>query len=1136
MPFHFAIRSLLFGCFSLVASLCFGQSSVLQSGDWYKVAVEKRGIYRINYEDFKAMGFDMASDPRKIRIYGQGGGMLPQRNSDPRPKDLTENSIFVSGESDGVFDKGDYILFFAEGPAKVRYDIVRGIFNYESNLYSNKNFYFITVSQDNGKRVSVSENINGSFPVIQHFDDYVYHESDEYNELQSGREWFGERYDLVLSYAYRFDVSGVRANSSIKIVSDVMAQSFNGSSFKLLFNKAPIGEQIVPTISNTQYSIKGRHKRDTLVVDANTVSAPGAATQEMQYQYVKAASGKSVGFLDFLLINFSRDLSLYGNQTIFTAASSVSNAISQYQVSGVDQNCMIWDVTDPSEVKNQSFALQSGTATFSVASDVLKEFAAFKLDVSPPEKIGKVENQNLHGIGPVNFIVVSNPEFRSEAERLASHRQSHNGWSTVVVTPEEIYNEFSSGRQDVSAIRDFVKLVYDKNPSVLKSVLIVGKGSYDYKDRMPNNTNFVPTYESRNSLAPLETYSSDDYFAFLENSEGNWGEFPVENHTLDIGVGRLPVKTIEEAKNVVDKIIVYDTNKKNYGSWRKDVVFVADDGSNSDGFTSTHQYQANTMAENIEDNYGTFDTKKLFLGTYKKTVKPNGEVIPEANKDITSWFDRGSLVINYTGHGSERLLADEKIFTVDDITPLENKNYPFMVTATCEFGRQDDPGVVSSAELTVIQPNGGAIGMVTTARPVNSPTNFLLNQSFYTSLFQREQGKYIPMGEVFKRTKNSSMSGVSNRNFSLLGDPSLTLALPTNSIVVTSLQTSTGSDTLKALSTVTIKGEVQDETGTRIQSFNGVLESTLFDKEVESVTIGKNDPPYKFKQRNSILYRGKASVKEGAFEFQFIVPKNIAYDFGDGKLSLYASDPTQERDGGGATSAFKIGGSEKNPPSDDTPPIVNLWIGDTTFINGGVTDPNTSLVVKLEDASGINISSYGVGNTLIAILDNNEEQIFALSDYFQTETDDFTIGWVNYPLKDLTPGHHTITVKAWDSYNNPSEASIDFIVTDGQSLVIESLGNSPNPFENETKIFFTHNRSGDDLEALLRIYSITGSDIKTYNLSIPASPYYVELLEINGFEDFGKKLPPGVYLARLAVRSLTNGSKSERVTKLIVVN
>ena len=366
MSSFFVIRLLGIGWFCLIASLCAAQTSVLQSGPWYKVAIEKRGVYKISYDQFKAMGFDLASDPRKIRIYGQGGGMLPQRNSDPRPIDLTENSIFVSGEADGVFDKGDYILFFAEGPDKVHYDIARDIFNYESNLYSDKNFYFVTVSNDPGKRVLLAESIPGSFPVIQHFDDYAYHEADQHNELQSGREWFGERYDLVTSYAYRFDVSGVRQNSSIKIVSDVMAQSFNGSSFKLLFNKGPIGEQVVPIISNTQYSIKGRHKRDTLVVDANTVSAPGNATQEVQYQYVKAGSGKSVGFVDFLLINFSRELALYGNQTIFTSASSLDNAISQYEINGVDQNCTIWDVSNSSEVKNQSFALQSETALFSV--------------------------------------------------------------------------------------------------------------------------------------------------------------------------------------------------------------------------------------------------------------------------------------------------------------------------------------------------------------------------------------------------------------------------------------------------------------------------------------------------------------------------------------------------------------------------------------------------------------------------------------------------------------------------------------------------------------------------------------------------------------------------------------------------
>jgi len=1132
----FTIRLLLAGFLAIHISVCGAQSSVLQSGTWYKLGVEKHGVYKITYDQFKKMGFDpAASNPRKIKIYGNEGGMLPQPNSTIRPKDLVENAIFVSGEADGSFDKDDFILFFAQGPDRVQYDVPRKVFAYESNLYDKKNFYFITLSSDDGKRIVTAENIPGNFPLVQQFDDYVYHEADEYNELKSGREWFGERYDLVTEYAYRFDVSGVVDNSTVTLVSDVMAQSFNGSSFQLSFNNTPIGEQVVPLISNTQYSVKGRHKRDTIEVDANAVAAPGKSTQEIRYQYIKASSGRSVGFLDFLLVNFTRTLALYGDQTIFRSVVSLGQATSQYRVNDAAENCFIWDVTNPSEASQQTYTLQAGVASFSTSSEVLREFIIFNAKTPSPELIGKVTNQNLHGLAAANLIIVAHPQFRAEAQRLAEHRQAHNNWTTVVVTPEEIFNEFSSGRQDVTAIRDFVKFMYDKNPTTLKSLLIIGKGSYDYKDRMPNNTDFVPTYESRNSLAPLETYSSDDYFAFLEEDEGNWGESPVQNHTLDIGVGRLPVKTAGEAQQVVDKIIAYDTNKKNYGRWRKDIVFVADDGSTSDGFSSTHQLQANTMAEAMESINPEFDTKKIFLGTYTKTVKPNGEVIPEANKAITGWFDRGSLVINYTGHGSEKLLADEKVFTEVDIEELENKLYPFLVTATCEFGRQDDPSIISSAELSVIHPNGGAIGLVTTARPVNSPTNFLLNQEFYAALFQKESNRYINLGEVFKRTKNNSISGVANRNFSLLADPSMTLALPSNTIAVTELKTANGSDTLKALSTVIVKGEIQDETSARIDTFSGTLEATLFDKEVESVTIGKNDPPYKFKEWTNALYRGKASVIDGVFEFQFIVPKNLAYEVGKGKLSLYASDTEQQRDASGATSEFTVGGSEKDPAVDNTSPTVKLFMGDTTFINGGVTSPNTTLIAKLEDASGINISNYGIGNTLIAVLDN-EDEVYVLSDYFESETDDFTKGWVYFPLANLNPGKHSITVKAWDTYNNPAQATIDFLVTDGQVLVIESLGNTPNPFQNETNLFFTHNRSGDDLQAQLHIYSATGQEMKTYDFDIPASPYHVDLLEINGLNDFGKKLPGGVYLARLAVRSLTNGSKSERVTKLIVVN
>ena len=1129
-----SVRFLFTGCLLLQSLLCVSQSSVLQSGSWYKLGIPTRGVYRISFDEYKNMGLPTNIDPAKIRIYGNAGGMLPQANNASRPEDLQEISIHIVGGSDGVFDRGDYILFFAEGPAKIFYDQSREIFSYQNNLYSNANYYFITASTEVGKRAIIDTGMTGSYPVVDQYEDFVYHEADEYNDLESGREWFGERYDLTTTYAYRFDIQGIVDNSTIKMVSDVMAQSFNGSSFRLSFNRTPVGEQIVPVIVNTQYGIKGRHKRDTLSFISGSVGAPAATTQEVLYEYVKSSSGRNIGFLDFLLISFKRKLALYGDQTSFRSTGSLNQNVTTFSINGMQEGNMIWDVTDPSGIRIQSLQFNGSTATFSSSSETLREYVVFNDNVPSPDFIGSVQNQNLHGFSPVQFIVVAHPSLLAEAERLAAHRQSNNGWTSVVVTPEQIYNEFSSGRQDVVAIRDFVKYMYDKDPAVLKALLVIGKGSYDYKDRIANNTNFVPTYESRNSLSPLETYSSDDFFGFLEDNEGEWSESPVQNHSLDIGVGRLPVKSITEAKNVVDKIISYDNNRSSYGYWRKDILFVADDGSTSDGFSSSHQSQANAMAESIEGITPAFDTKKIFLGTYSKTVMPNGEVIPEVNKEIAQRFNRGSLIINYTGHGSEKLLADEKIFTETDIDELQNKLYPFLVTATCEFGRQDDPAIVSSAELSVIHPSGGAIGLVTTARPVNSPTNFILNQQFYTSLFTRENNRYRTIGEVFRNTKNNSTSGVANRNFSLIGDPSLTLALPANNIVITELKTVSGSDTLKALSTVIVKGEVHDGDGVRMDNFNGIIETTLFDKATESITVGKNDPPFKFKERKNALYHGKASVTAGEFEFQFIVPKSIAYEYGKGKLGLYASDPKNRTDASGSVTDVIIGGSEPEPGTDTMPPQIALFMGDTSFVNGGVTSPMTTLIAKLEDSSGLSISDYGIGTAMVAILDGLET--FAISDYYQSEKDDFTTGWVHFPISGLRPGRHSITVKAWDTFNNPAEATIDFVVTDDKVLVIETLGNAPNPFQDETSIFFTHNRSGDDLQVMLYIYSAAGQVVKSYNFEIPESPYYVDLLQINSLADFGKILPGGIYLARLAVRSLTNGSKCERVTKLIVVN
>jgi hypothetical protein len=1128
-------RLLIVLLFISIGTGVFAQQSVLSSGNWYKVSVEEDGVYKITYSLLQKMGIDPSKiDPRKLRVYGNPGGMLPQPNNTARISDLVENAIHVQGEADGKFDKSDYILFFGSGPDKIEYNVNRNIHLYENNLYTDQNFYFLTVGEDNGKRITESPNLGAGYPPVTRFKDFIFHEVDNHNELSSGRDWFGEKFALgVTQYAFDFPVSGIPNDAAIRFVSCVLGQTHTTGKFKVFVNDVNIAEQPVAPISNTnRYGEKGIHRRDTISILGSTVNAEAKNAIRVQYQYEKG-TGFSQGYLDYFLMSFDRDLALYNTQTIFVSPSSLNNPISQFQISSVNDPITVWDITDISNIKSQSFDHSNSTASFSTSTTQLKRFIAFK-GTEQPKLVGKVSNQNIRGLSVPNLVIVTHPDFVSEAQRLAEHRASFSGWSVHVVTTEQVYNEFSSGRQDVTAIRDFVKSFYNKSSSTLKSLLLFGKCSYDYKDRIDNNTNFVITYESRNSMMPLETYSSDDYFGFLEDTEGLWAERPQpQNHTLDIGVGRLPVKLIAQAKTVVDKIIHYDTNRDMLGYWRKQLAFVADDGNSEDGFSDIHQEQSNDLTKFIESIDPSFDSKKLFMGSYIKRLRGSSETIPEMTSDIIRSFDKGSLIINFTGHGGEDQWTDENVFNSSIITDLDNYRYPFLVTATCEFGRHDDPGDISGAEESVVRENGGSIGLVTTARPVNSTTNFNLNMAFYDALLEKVNNTYRTIGEVFRHTKNNSISGVANRNFSLLGDPSLTLALPSNVVQINQLQTANGSDTVKALSKVIATGEVKSSSNEKLADFNGIVEATLFDKETKLITIGRNDPPFAYTEWKNALFRGRATVKDGEFKIEFMVPKNIAYQVAQGKFSLYAFDPVTNRDANGYYSDFKIGESE-GIISDTYGPDIKMYLGDTSFEPGGTVAPDTRLIARLEDETGINISTYGLGNGLIAVLDGGIEQ-YALNDYFVSDTDNYTDGWIDFPIQDLEPGHHTLTLTAWDVNNNSSQSSLDFIVT-GEEIRVETFGTYPNPFVDKSTLFFTHNRSGDELQAQVFIQKPTGEVVGTAEINVPQSGHRVDLMEINTGAMGDKKLAPGLYLARLIVRSLTNGSKNEQVTKLIILN
>jgi len=1124
-----------------VVTQSFGQLAgpVLSSGSWYKFSVTNDGVYKIDYALLQKAGIVPSQiNAKNIRLYTGQPGMLPQPNSAPRVIDLQEVPILVVGEADGQFNSSDYILFYGQGPDTYNYDAKSNFFSYQNNLYADQNFYFLTTSTSPGKRIVASENLSGNFPVVNQFDDFAYYETDKYNILHSGRQWFGEQFDQSLQLTIQFDLPGIVPNTNVKMTSHVMAQSTANCSFNVSFNNHSVLTQPVQAWPNTQYGAKGIIKVDTILINEQAVSASSQSAQQIKYQFIKGSPGLSIGYLDYFLFSLQRKLALYGNQTSFISATSTKNPISTFQINSVIANDMVWDVTQPFKIKNQSVLLDGTTFIFSTSTDSLKRFVVFDpIKVSSPQFESVVVNQNLHGISSTDLLIITHPSLSSQATRLANHRQSHDQLLSTVVTTESIFNEYSGGKSDPSAIRDFIRDVYKKSNAQLKFVLLFGRGSYDYKDRVYSNTNLVPIYESFNSLDPLSTYSSDDYFGFLEDSEGAWPENPAVNYSLDIGIGRIPAKSPSDAQAVVDKLIDYDTNPNRFGPWRKDFLFVADDGD-----FNIHQSQADQLANTIAQNHPEFNAKKLLLDYYKQIMKPVGQFSPDATKTLDLAVREGLALVNYTGHGSEHVWTQEQILTPDLVESWKNgPKYPLFVTATCEFGRNDDPSIISSAEQLILQKKGGAIGLVTTARPVNSSTNFQLNQAFYQALFSKTNNSFRRLGYILLDTKNNSVSGVSNRNFSLLGDPSMKLALADNQVVVKSIKTSTGSDTLKALSQVSVTGEIQNSNN-KITSFSGTVHASVYDKLQNFITRGDPDetitppsPPYAFTQRVNKLFQGSVSVRQGAFQFDFVMPENLVPNLASGKINLYANADDQT-EAIGASTSFIVGGQEVAPSSDTTPPVIKPYLSDTTFVNGGSVGPNTQLVARLSDESGINTASINTQNNMVATLDGKWS--YVINDYYSSDKNSFRSGTITYPLDTLAKGKHQLSLSASDTYNNRSTVSVDFVVSDGTGISVTDFENYPNPFNSHepTSFHFYHTRAGEDLEATIAIYDIAGRPTSTIQYSIPFSPYQVVLGEWNGTNADGTKYSPGIYVARLSVRSLADGSQSTQATKLIILN
>jgi len=1129
-------------------------NSVLASGNWYKFYIEKSGVYKVSKSFLQSLGLNVNVDPRTIKIYGNGGRMLPLLNDTSYPLDLEENAIQFIGEEDGVFDASDYILFYAEGVDTWNSESLTSV-----NLFSDKAYYYVTTTGGSGKRIlNAIEPTAVSNLQFTQFDDVLYYEKDLVNGGKVGRRWFGEQFNIDDSQTFDFSIPNLDTSVPVELKINTASKSFGNSSFNFNVNGANIGTVSFPQL----VPFSGTEGFESAL---NTTFTATSSTISIRLNYDNGGVPSSNGYLDFIRLKTKRNLTGFGKQFMFFNDDQQNNiGVAQYNLTAANAISQVWDVTDIYNVSkyvntsgaNFSFKVNLGTARKYVAVDLSDVYAPSK------ETTSTVANQNIKGtifkdvsgnFEDIDYLIFTPQFLVNQAEALANFHRTNSGMSVRVVALENLYHEFSSGKQDIAAIRNLIKYVYWNASSPdkrVKYVNLFGDASYDYKDRIPNNNNIVPVFHGFNPQASetnnasnfslFSSFMSDDFFGMMDNGEGT---MTTGFDGIDIAVGRMLVSTTSQAQEMVNKVIEYH-DEKSYGRWRNNFVIYSDDADNSTD--ATLQFGLNNLADVLTSQKPFVNVKKIHTDAYVQQVAAGGERYPEAKADFLDAIELGALVFNYFGHGNEETLARERLFEKLDAQNLTNRyRYPLFVTITCEFTRFDDPNRLTGGEFMFWNKTGGAIGLIATTRQIGVSTGFTMNNLLSEDLYAFGSNDYPTIAEALRMTKLST--GSDNRRVVFyIGDPAMKLAIPKPKVVLTKVNdvpVDQPLPVLQALSLVKISGEVRDENEVLISNYNGDLAVQIFDKDINRTTLGNNGITdsgglitMDFTTLGETVFRGNASVVNGQFEFSFVVPQDIRIPVGNGKISFYAKRAIPNLDNQtGYDKTIQIGGVNVNAVSDTNPPTVRLHMNDEGFVSGGITNCSPILLAFLEDENGINTAS-GIGHDIVAILDGDETNPYILNEYYETENDDYTKGFVRFPFRDLTPGLHTVLFKAWDVYNNLVTAEIQFnAICSDEGLRIEKVLNYPNPFVSYTEFWFNHNMPFEPLDVQVQILTISGKLVKTINQQVVTEGFLCREITWDGLDDFGDRIGKGVYVYKLTVKSVTTGKSAEKYEKLVIL-
>ena len=1113
-----------------VVTHTYAESSVLTHGKFVKIKITESGIYKLTYEDLVSMGVN----PANVHIFGYGGSVLEQDFSLSKIDDLPELAIYMNKGSDGVFNAGDYVLFYAQGTNKWTYEMAKSAFTHAGNPYSQYGYYFVSSDVGAGKKIEEKATVlpdSSTINVVEEFIDYQVYEKDKINLASSGKEFYGETFGDVISYSFPFDFPNPVSNSTMMACLDVAAASSSTSSFTLSLNNAQSKTLLVSAKTADNYTLA------MAATGIYTFSSSQSNESTFSIAYSKPTS-TSVGYLNYLEVNARRQLKMSGSAMQFQNIDYLGqSAYSKYQLSNANSNVQIWDITDLQNITKMPTTTLNSKITFVDSSNALKHYLAIDPTASTtfpkPEIVGVVPNQNLHGIAQADMVIITYPDFLSQAETLAQVHREKDNLTVEVVTTDQVYNEFSSGTPDATAYRWAVKMLYDRQlmlgatSGLPKYLLLFGRGSYDNRKLLSNSgDNLVLTYQTENSLVLTSSYVTDDYFTLLDDDEGA----DVTQGLMDVGVGRFPVATVQQAKNVVNKTIGY-MNNQGKGNWKNQICFLADDGGNGDG--NIHSMQADTIAASVAKKFPAYQVNKIYLDAYVQETTASGESYPAAKNRFLSLLNSGLFFLNFTGHAGPTGLTNESMLSLANVKALSNKHLPFFVGATCDF-LQFDVSSISGGEQFLLNSEGGGIGILSSARPVYSSQNFVLDKLICENLFKKQNGVELRIGDVIAFAKNQIGEEINKRCYIYMGDPALRLNYPTTYNVFTSKINESSvleNDTLRALSVDTIQGYVADDNGVKVTGFNGTLHITIYDKVQRINTLNnhaESNGVLTYSDRPNVLFSGEAEVIDGVFSFSFMLPKDIKYNYGGGRINYYAQDNVNDFEAQGYCENFIIGGTDKSYIADSIGPIVRLFLNSEKFISGDKVNETPLFLANVTDIHGINTVGVGIGHDVMITIDKDPLQSYVLNDYFQSTLSSYTTGVIKYRLSELENGKHSLSFRVWDFLNNSTTDSIDFEVVKGLNPVIFSVNNYPNPAKTMTHIIVNHDRPETVLSTRVEVFDLSGRKIWSFSQS-SADNISWDLTANNG-----RRVQTGIYLYRVSIKT-ADSDFSSKTNKMLII-